>query len=142
MFNKNSVQMYEAGPDGRLATADDVRVAARIRYTTINERQPVRGPVAAGSGYRVKIVSCRIDVPGDFALDGEFNGTFPSGDGVASSRSRTSRPARPPCACTPMPARSCSSCAGTWSGTRARALQQCPATEQRRRQHSPRLGRE
>jgi cyclophilin family peptidyl-prolyl cis-trans isomerase len=82
-FNKNSVQMYEAGPDGRLATADDVRVSASIRYTTINERLLVRAPIPAGNGYRVKIVSSRIDVPGDFALDGEFNGTFPSGDGVA-----------------------------------------------------------
>jgi cyclophilin family peptidyl-prolyl cis-trans isomerase len=82
-FNRNSVQMYEAGPDGRLATADDVRIDASIRYTTTNERLLVRAPVTAGNGYRVKIVSSRIDVPGDFALDGEFNGTFPSGDGVA-----------------------------------------------------------
>src|SRR5687767_9477273 len=82
-FNKNSVQMYSAGPDGILANADDLRVPASIRYTPSNQRLLIRGPVPAGNGYRVKIVSSRIPVSPGFALDGNFNGTFPSGDGVA-----------------------------------------------------------
>jgi cyclophilin family peptidyl-prolyl cis-trans isomerase len=82
-FNKNSVQMYEAGPNGHLGDADDVRVAASVRYTPSNQRVLVRGPVTAGNGYRVKIVSSRISVPDPFGFDGEFNGTFPSGNGTA-----------------------------------------------------------
>jgi len=81
-FNKNSVQMYGAGPDGHLGNADDVRVAASIRYTPSNQRLLVRGPVEAGTGYRVKIVASRISVPAPFGFDGDFNGTFPSGNGV------------------------------------------------------------
>jgi cyclophilin family peptidyl-prolyl cis-trans isomerase len=81
--NKNSVQMYEAGPDGHLGNADDVRVAASIRYTPSNGRILVRGPVAAGHGYRVKLVGSRLTTTTGDPLDGEFNGAFPSGNGVA-----------------------------------------------------------
>lgn len=82
-FNKNSVQMYEAGADGILGNADDFRVAASVRFTPSNQRLLIRGPVTAGNGYRIKIVSSRIPVSPGFALDGNFTGSFPSGDGVA-----------------------------------------------------------
>lgn len=82
-FNKNSVQMYTAGPDGIVGNSDDVRVAASVRFTASNQKLLVRGPVTAQLGYRVKIVSSRITVSSGFALDGEFNGSFPSGNGVA-----------------------------------------------------------
>lgn len=82
-FNKNSVQMYEAGPDGILANADDFRVAATVRFTPSNGRLLIRGPVTAGNGYRIKIVSSRVFGGAGFSFDGNFNGTFPSGDGAA-----------------------------------------------------------
>ena len=82
-FNKGSVQMYSAGPDGILANADDTRVAASVRFTPSNQRSLVRGTVPAGVGYGVKVVSSRIAVSPGFALDGNFTGAFPSGDGVA-----------------------------------------------------------
>ncbi|CAN5711969.1 hypothetical protein BH09PLA1_BH09PLA1_03390 [soil metagenome] len=82
--NKNSVQMYEAGPDGILANADDVRVAASIRYRSDNGRLLIRGVVPAGNGYRIKIVGSRLTSEnGAFHLDGEFNGdNVASGNGV------------------------------------------------------------
>jgi cyclophilin family peptidyl-prolyl cis-trans isomerase len=82
--NKNSVQMYEAGPDGLLGNADDTRVAANVRYTPNNGRVLIRGVVPAGNGYRVKVVATRFRNLDGGILDGEFNGAIVrSGNGVA-----------------------------------------------------------
>jgi cyclophilin family peptidyl-prolyl cis-trans isomerase len=84
LFNKNSVQMYLAGPDGHVGTADDQRAVASIRFTPSNQRLLVRGhDIPAGNGYRIKVVSSRIPYASGFRMDGEFSGTFPTGNGVA-----------------------------------------------------------
>lgn len=80
LANKNSVQMYEAGANGHLGDADDVRVAASIRYTSSNGRLLVRGAIPAGNGYRIKVVGSRFKTFDGDPLDGEFNGSLPSGN--------------------------------------------------------------
>jgi cyclophilin family peptidyl-prolyl cis-trans isomerase len=82
-FNGQSVIVYTAGPDRSLGTADDVHVGASVRFTPSNQKLTVQARLPAGTGYRVKIVASRIPVAPGFRLDGEFNGTFPSGNGVA-----------------------------------------------------------
>jgi cyclophilin family peptidyl-prolyl cis-trans isomerase len=82
-FNKQSVQMWTNGPDGHAKTADDVRVPTSIRFNQSNQRLLIRGHnVAPGEGYRIRIVSGRISYASGFRMDGDFNGTFPTGDGV------------------------------------------------------------
>ena len=80
--NTGAIQMYTTGNDGILATSDDERVTTQLNYQSSGNRFIIRSTVPAGSGYRVKLVSERIGSPdGDVALDGEFSGTFPSGNG-------------------------------------------------------------
>jgi cyclophilin family peptidyl-prolyl cis-trans isomerase len=82
-INKNSVQVYTAGPDKRLATADDTRVPASVRWTASSKRITIRAQVAANTGYRVKLAAARLKDVSGVSIDGEFNGRFPSGNGVA-----------------------------------------------------------
>jgi cyclophilin family peptidyl-prolyl cis-trans isomerase len=80
--NTGAIQMYTPGPDGVLATADDTRVTTQLNYQPTGSRIIVRSAVPADTGYRVKLVSNRIETPdGDVSLDGEFSGAFPSGNG-------------------------------------------------------------
>ncbi len=82
-FNKNSVQMYEAGNDGHLGTADDLRISPSIRYTASNGRLLVRANVPAGIGYRIKIVSSRVSTVNGGVIDGDFKSNGTSGNGTA-----------------------------------------------------------
>lgn len=97
-FNKSSVQMFLNGDDGIAGTDDDQKISASIRFTQADQRLLVRGNVPAGVGYRVRILANQIGDPGS-ALDGEFDGTFPTGNNVAggnfqfqSKNDRSSRP--------------------------------------------------
>jgi cyclophilin family peptidyl-prolyl cis-trans isomerase len=97
--NTGSIQMYTAGPDSVLGTRDDTRVTTQLNYQPTGARIVIRSDLAAGTGYRVKLVSSRIGTTdGHEMLDGEFNGAYPSGDGteggnfefqVKNDRSRT-----------------------------------------------------
>ncbi len=81
--NKNSVQVYTAGADKILGNADDTRVPASVRWTASNKRITIRAQVAANTGYRVKLAASRLRDNAGVAIDGEFNGKFPSGNGKA-----------------------------------------------------------
>ena len=79
--NTGSVQMYTAGPDGVLGNRDDTRVVTQLNYQPTGSRIVIRSELPAGTGYRVKLVSARMGTPdGHAMIDGDFNGTFPSGD--------------------------------------------------------------
>jgi cyclophilin family peptidyl-prolyl cis-trans isomerase len=98
-FNKNSVQVYTDGPDNIMANADDTRVPASVRFVQSNARLVVRAQVAPDEGYRVKVVSSRVPVAPGFRIDGEFTGTFPSGNGTEGGnfefQSKNDRGTRP-----------------------------------------------
>jgi cyclophilin family peptidyl-prolyl cis-trans isomerase len=80
--NTGAVQMYTAGPDGILANGDDTRVTTALNYQASSNRIVIRSTLPADTGYRIKLASTRIETPdGDVHLDGEFSGTFPSGNG-------------------------------------------------------------
>ena len=79
--NTGSVQMYTAGRDLVLGTRDDARVATQLNYQPTGARIVIRSELPAGTGYRVKLVSARMGSPdGHAQIDGDFDGTFPSGD--------------------------------------------------------------
>ena len=81
--NTGSIQMYTAGPDNVLGTRDDTRVTTQLNYQPTGARVVIRSELPAGTGYRVKLVSARIgSADGHEKLDGEFNGSYPSGNGV------------------------------------------------------------
>jgi cyclophilin family peptidyl-prolyl cis-trans isomerase len=81
--NTGAVQMYTGGPDGIVGNQDDTRVTTMLNWQPTGNRIVIRAvDVPADTGYRVKLVSTRMETPdGDVHLDGEFTGTFPSGDG-------------------------------------------------------------
>ena len=82
-ISKSTVKAYTQGPDNILGTADDVRVPASVSYDVNNFRITVRATVAAGTGYRVGIDAKVVTSVGDVRrLDGEYLGTFPTGNGV------------------------------------------------------------
>lgn len=81
--HRTSVQVYTTGPDGKIYTADDVFVPSAVRYYANIRRISINFDLAANTQYRVKLVSSRIRELGTNAmLDGEFSGTFPTGNGV------------------------------------------------------------
>ncbi len=81
---KTNIQMRNAGPDNILGNGDDVRVAASVKYQASANRILVRANLPAGTAYRIKMQASRISTAdGHSLLDGEFNGTFPSGDNTA-----------------------------------------------------------
>jgi cyclophilin family peptidyl-prolyl cis-trans isomerase len=85
--NTGAVQMYTAGPDGILANADDTRVTTQLNYQSTGNRIIIRSTLPADTGYRIKLVSTRIETPdGDVHLDGEFSGTFPSGNNLSGGQ--------------------------------------------------------
>jgi cyclophilin family peptidyl-prolyl cis-trans isomerase len=81
--NTSSIQMYNAGHDNKIGTADDVQVAIQVHYNTTNHRITIVGTVPANIAYRVKMVAARILDTVNAPLDGDFGGTFPSGNGKA-----------------------------------------------------------
>lgn len=85
--NTGAIQMYTGGPDGIVGNADDTRVTTALNYQSSSNRIVIRSTLPANTGYRVKLVSTRIEtVDGDVHLDGEFNGHFPSGNGLSGGQ--------------------------------------------------------
>jgi cyclophilin family peptidyl-prolyl cis-trans isomerase len=72
--------MYIAGPDKLVGTLDDVQVTVPVHYNTSNNRITIAGSVPADAAYRIKLVATRIRDANQAPLDGEFTGTFPSGN--------------------------------------------------------------
>jgi peptidyl-prolyl cis-trans isomerase A (cyclophilin A) len=81
--NTSAIQMYNAGPDNKIDTADDVQVAIQVHYNTTNNRITIVGTVPANEAYRVKLVASRILDSHNAPIDGDFGGAFPSGNGKA-----------------------------------------------------------
>jgi hypothetical protein len=87
-FDPGDVQVMQAGPDNRLGTADDVAVLAAARHDGSHRitvsLAPETGELLAGRWYRVSLSAGCLRATagaGSGGLDGEFDGTFPSGDG-------------------------------------------------------------
>lgn len=80
--SKSSVKLFTGGADGIVGTVDDVRVPAQVSFTEATGRITIKGKLAAGTGYRVRIDSKLVTSLDGRRLDGEFNGTLPSGNGT------------------------------------------------------------
>jgi cyclophilin family peptidyl-prolyl cis-trans isomerase len=81
-INKKYVRLYTAGPDKILNTADDVQVAGSVSYDAKTKTITLRSKVAANTSYRVKVFSSGIVDTDGLHLDGEYKGSFPSGNGA------------------------------------------------------------
>lgn len=79
--SKSSVKLFAAGADGITGTIDDVREPFQAIFTTSNDRITIKGNLPANTGYRVRIQSTMVHSLDGRALDGEYTGTFPTGDG-------------------------------------------------------------
>ena len=80
--SKSSVKLFTVGADGVIGDTDDVRQPAQVIYTALNNRITIKGKLTAGAAYRVRVQANLVrSVADGRALDGEFTGTFPSGDG-------------------------------------------------------------
>jgi peptidyl-prolyl cis-trans isomerase B (cyclophilin B) len=99
--NSTSVMMFRGGSDGLLGTTDDVKVNASVKYTNATRRIVVRAKtdLPANTAYMIKIFGNRLLSADGHKFDGEFNGTFPSGNGidggdfrVQTKKDRTDRP--------------------------------------------------
>jgi cyclophilin family peptidyl-prolyl cis-trans isomerase len=81
--HRTSVQVYTTGPDGKIYTADDVFVPSAVRYYANIRRISINFDLPSNTQYRVKLVSSRIKELGSGdMLDGEYNNTFPTGNGI------------------------------------------------------------
>src|SRR5262249_37650044 len=80
---KSSALLYTAGADGKLNTADDVRLRESVAWNSAANRIIMRAKIKPGPGYRSRLIASRIKTTGNEILDGEFKGAFPSGDGKA-----------------------------------------------------------
>jgi cyclophilin family peptidyl-prolyl cis-trans isomerase len=81
----SSVMMFRGGSDGLLGTSDDVKVNASVKYTSSTRRIVVRAKtdLPANTAYMIKIFGSRLLANDGDKFDGEFDGTFPSGNGIA-----------------------------------------------------------
>jgi peptidyl-prolyl cis-trans isomerase B (cyclophilin B) len=80
-ISKSSVKLFTAGANGAIGDADDVRQPSQVIYSPATGRVTIKGKLAANAGYRVRIQSALVASLDGRHLDGEFLGTFPSGDG-------------------------------------------------------------
>lgn len=98
----SAIQLYTAGPDGKLFTNDDKRETVRFTYSVNKKRITITGKLPKDTPYRVKLdgkTRIRSEASGTL-LDGDFNGAGKtSGDGKAGgnfefqvSRDRSSTP--------------------------------------------------
>ncbi len=82
-LNNSTVQLFTAGPDGLLGTADDVTQAATITYDNSSRRIRLESSVAADLRYGVRLDASQIRGTNNVLLDGEFNGAaVNSGNGT------------------------------------------------------------
>jgi len=81
-INKTSVILYSAGADKIYGNTDDVRLAENVVFNTNVNRIIVTTKVAPSVAYRIRLVASRIQTQTGVKLDGEFHGTFPTGNGT------------------------------------------------------------
>jgi len=80
---RGSVLVFSAGPDGIIGNADDVKLSASVSWNGDAKRITIRTHgLSAGEGYRIKLNATKIVNTAGQHLDGEFSGTFVSGNGV------------------------------------------------------------
>jgi cyclophilin family peptidyl-prolyl cis-trans isomerase len=82
-INSLSCAIYTAGPDSIFGTADDEKVRAPVRWIASRAQIVMTADIRADRQYRIRLVSSRIRTPDGGRLDGEFFGTFPTGNGIA-----------------------------------------------------------
>ena len=80
--NSNSARVFTAGEDGLLGTADDVLAAASVQWTGSDRTITIDAAVEPGDRFRVLLDADAIVGTNGRNLDGEFNGSLPTGDGV------------------------------------------------------------
>jgi cyclophilin family peptidyl-prolyl cis-trans isomerase len=78
--NTGAIQMYTAGHDKIIGTADDVQISIAPHYSPASNRITVVAALTADIAYRVKLVATRLRDANGTPIDGEFTGTFPSGN--------------------------------------------------------------
>jgi peptidyl-prolyl cis-trans isomerase A (cyclophilin A) len=81
--NRKSFRCFIGGPDGSLGTADDVQVPAAVSYDAATKTMTLRCSVPADTNYRVKLYASGITDADGLHLDGEFSGTYPTGNSIA-----------------------------------------------------------
>jgi peptidyl-prolyl cis-trans isomerase A (cyclophilin A) len=81
-ISKSSVLLYSAGADAKFGTTDDVRLTENVAFNTNINRIIVTTKVAPNVGYRVRLIASRIKLKTtNELLDGDFHGTYPTGNG-------------------------------------------------------------
>lgn len=81
----SAFQLYTAGADGKLFTADDKRESVGYSYSENKKQLTIRGKLPKDTPYRIKLdgkTRIKSEANGSL-LDGDFNGTLASGDGKA-----------------------------------------------------------
>ena len=53
--SKSSVKLFVAGADGIIGDSDDVRQPSQVIYTPGSDKITIKGKLAAGTGYRVRL---------------------------------------------------------------------------------------
>ncbi len=82
--NTDTVQIFTAGSDGLLGTADDRLAVSQVSYDQVNRVIRINASIDADERYKVDVDGSRILGVNGHALDGEFNGPgMDTGDGVA-----------------------------------------------------------
>lgn len=82
-ISNSSVQLFTAGNDGLLGTADDQLVIRTVRYSGDDRTIQIQSSLEADTPYRVRLNGSVIRGTNGMLLDGEFNGAdVASGDGV------------------------------------------------------------
>ena len=80
--NAKTVQMFVAGKDKLFNTADDVKVPITISLDNKHNTLTLLSNLPANTSYRVHLLASAITDLDGRHLDGEFSGTFPTGNGV------------------------------------------------------------
>lgn len=83
VINTQSVTVYRAGKDKIFGTADDKKVPITVSWKRSAKRITINANLPANTVYRVRLNASLISDENGQKLDGEFSGTFPSGNGVA-----------------------------------------------------------
>ncbi|HVZ92963.1 MAG TPA: peptidylprolyl isomerase [Phycisphaerales bacterium] len=82
--NPGSFQLFTAGADGLLGTADDAAQSATVTYDNATKQVRVQSTLAANTRYKVRVNGSTVKGTNDVLLDGEFNGAgVATGNGVA-----------------------------------------------------------
>jgi len=80
---RGSAQIITAGPDNRFNTSDDININAPVSYSAASKRINIKGTIAANQQYRIFLNATKITNAGNERLDGEYRGTFATGNNFA-----------------------------------------------------------